>query len=84
METRDEIIRHALALPPEDRAYIVSELERSFIQAPDQPASTASHNSLLLELKRRSAAYRAGENQARPAADVIAGLRKIASNEQRG
>jgi putative addiction module component (TIGR02574 family) len=82
MATREEITQQALALSPEDRAYIVFELERSFAEEPDRPASAAGHAEFLAELKRRSAAYRSGETKSRPAADVIADLRKIASSEQ--
>ena len=38
---------------------------------PNRDESLAD-NQLLAELQRRSAAYRAGQTQARPAADVIA------------
>ncbi len=82
MATREEIERQALALPPEDRAYLVFELERSFAEEPDRPATTTGNAELLAELKRRSAAYRDGKTTARPAADVMTDLRKVASSEQ--
>jgi len=82
MATREEITRQALALPPEDRAYIASELERSLAEAPDRPATAAGDAELLAELKRRSAAYRDGTTTARPAANVIADLQDAASSER--
>lgn len=82
MATREEITQQALALSPEDRAYVMFELERSFTEEPDRPTSAAGHAEILAELKRRLAAYRSGETKSRSAADVIADLRKIAWSEQ--
>ena len=82
MATREEIARQALALPPEDRAYLVFELERSFADEPDRPATSVGNAELLAALKKRSAAYRDGKTTARPVTDVMADLRKVASSEQ--
>ena len=82
MATREEIARQALALPPEDRAYVVLELQRSFISEPDRPATDSNSAEFLAELKRRSAAYQAGQTTVRPAEDVLTDLRNAASREQ--
>ncbi|HUY91645.1 MAG TPA: addiction module protein [Pirellulales bacterium] len=67
---REQILQQALSLPPEDRAYVVSELEHSLEQ--DGPDSEA----FLAELRRRSAAYRSGATTARPADEVLDDLRR--------
>lgn len=67
---REEILQQALSLSPEDRAFVVSELEQSLEQG--WPESEA----FFAELRRRSAAYRAGATTARPAEEVLADLRR--------
>lgn len=86
MSHRDELVRQAMALPAEDRAYVVTVLGRSLTSdgeiAPEdeeEPGESISGESIsgeamLAELERRSAAYRAGTTTARPAADVLADL----------
>ena len=64
--------RRALALPADDRAYVATVLEQSLSEAGD----AISGEALLAELQRRSAACRAGTTSARPAADVLADLRR--------
>ena len=82
MSQREAVLQQALALPTEDRAYVVSILERS-LACNDRTQTGAtlesdgpSHSSAELqrELEHRSAAYRAGSTTARPAADVLADL----------
>jgi putative addiction module component (TIGR02574 family) len=70
MPDRDVILLQALALPPNDRAYVASALEQSLSGDSDSMSSEA----FLAELQRRSAAYRAGTTTARPAAEVLADL----------
>lgn len=70
MLQREEILQQALSLSPEDRAFVVFELEHSLDQ--DWPDSEA----FLGELRRRSAAYRSGATTARPAEEVLADLRR--------
>ncbi len=72
MTSRDAILQQALALPPEDRAFVADVLEQSLTPR----GASLSSKELLTELERRSAAYRAGMTTARPAADVLADLRK--------
>lgn len=50
-----------------------------FSHEADPSPQAEGHADLLAELKRRSAAYRAGETRSRPAADLIADLRKTSS-----
>jgi putative addiction module component (TIGR02574 family) len=71
MSDREVILQQALALPPDDRAYLATALEDSLAADTDP----TSNEELLAELSRRSAAYRAGETTARPAAEVLADLR---------
>jgi putative addiction module component (TIGR02574 family) len=72
MSDREVILQQALALLPDDRAYLATALEDS-LAADTNPTS---NEDLLAELSRRSAAYRAGETTARPAAEVLSDLRK--------
>ena len=87
MSHREEVLRQAMALPMEYRAYVVTVLERSLNEGevstcdPECPNDGVSGNALLTELERRSAAYRAGATTARSAADVVAGMKSRQSNE---
>ncbi|HEV8000459.1 MAG TPA: addiction module protein [Planctomycetaceae bacterium] len=72
MSDREVILQQALALPPDDRAYLATALEDSLTTDSD----SISNEELLTELSRRSTAYRAGETTARSAAEVLADLRK--------
>jgi hypothetical protein len=72
-------LHEALALPPRDQAYVAHELENHLIaNLPPETdeAAGVSGDALLAELRRRSAAYRAGTTTARDAADVMADLRQ--------
>lgn len=90
MIARDQILEQALALNPEDRAFVVAALESSLADASAEahasatssgPAHGISGEELLTELQRRSAAYRNGETTARPAAEVLADLRQRQADE---
>jgi len=84
MPYREEILQQALALPPIDRAFVAAALEESLTPAaelPESAASAVSGEALLAELNRRSAAYRNGAQTARPAAEVIANLRRLQAAE---
>lgn len=72
MLPREEILKQALDLPPGDRAYLAARIEQSLDAGGETPDAAA----LFAELQRRSAAYRAGATTARPAADVLADLRR--------
>jgi hypothetical protein len=85
MTYREEVLQQALALPPVDRAFVAAALELSLsaVESP-LPADAVdasgpdaiSGSELLAELRRRSEAYKNGEMTARPAAEVIADLRR--------
>jgi putative addiction module component (TIGR02574 family) len=72
MADREAILQQALALPPDDRAYVATALEHSLAGNGDPMSS----QEFLAELQRRSAAYRAGTTTAKPAAEVLADLRR--------
>jgi hypothetical protein len=81
MSLHEKILDQALALPPEDRAFVAVELERSLCAAPDTDEGSAQENGAATaafhaELQRRSAAYRAGSTTARGAEDVLADLER--------
>ncbi len=85
----DDLVRQAMALPDEDRAYIVTILERSLVgrdtaatNEPDLPSDAVTGEAFLAELERRSAAYRSGTMAARPAAEVFADLRARQASEK--
>ena len=71
MSKRDEVARTALALSPEDRAWVLESIERSLLSDPE----CLTGAELLAELERRSAAYRAGTTTAHSAEEVLAELR---------
>lgn len=87
MPHREDILRQAMALPVEDRAYVVTVLERSLISSSSAPTGdTAPHDGVsgaafLVEMERRSAAYRDGTTIARPAAGVLAEMKARQSRE---
>jgi putative addiction module component (TIGR02574 family) len=69
---RDAILQQASALPPDDRAFVATALEHSVAGNGDPMSS----EEFVAELQRRSAAYRTGMTTARPAAEVLADLRR--------
>lgn len=85
---REDVVRQAMALPVEDRAYVVTILERS-LASPDStstgdseiPADGLSGSAFLAELERRSAAYRAGTSIARAAAELVAEMKARQASE---
>ena len=87
MVGREEIVQQALALPPEDRAFVAAVLKHSLTpDAGDQPSpdshAVVAGSELLEELKRRSEAVRMGATTTRTAADVLADMlqRQAAEN----
>lgn len=76
MTERESILRQALGLSPEDRAFVLLGLEQSFAEDTSLPCSDEDLALFLAELNRRSAAFRTGETQARPASDVLMELRR--------
>jgi putative addiction module component (TIGR02574 family) len=77
MLTREEILSHALALTPRDRELVVAALQDS-LEVGRIAAKSLAGNDFYEELQRRSAAYRAGQTQARPATEVLAELYRTA------
>jgi putative addiction module component (TIGR02574 family) len=70
--TRDEIVQQALALGPEDRAYVADAIERSLetadVASPELGAAWAA------EIERRLTAYDRGEL---PATEMTAAMQRI-------
>lgn len=84
MTQREDVLQQALALPPRDQAYVAHALENHLIaNLPPETdeAAGVSGDAFLAELRRRSAAYRAGTTTARDAADVMADLRQRQAHE---
>jgi hypothetical protein len=69
MINRKQILEQALALPVEDRACLLAALAESLPAT--NPAGSESASELLEELRRRSAAFRAGETIAKFATEVL-------------
>lgn len=90
MSHRDDVLRQAMALPFEDRAFVVTALERSLSGDGESEAANECEDgsdgisgaALLEELQRRSAAYRAGTSTARPASVVLADLKARQARER--
>ena len=84
MTLREQVLEQALALPPRDQAYVAQALENHLVAnlppETDEAVGT-SGDELLAELRRRSAAYRAGTMSARDAADVMTDLRQRQAHE---
>jgi putative addiction module component (TIGR02574 family) len=62
MSTREEIIQQAMALPPDDRAYVADLLEQSL--SGDGFATPEIAAAWVEEIERRIAAYDHGDLQA--------------------
>jgi putative addiction module component (TIGR02574 family) len=69
MTLREQVLHDALALPPEDRAFLADHLERSL--PPGQFASPEIAAAWTAEIDRRIAAYDRGELQASDATASI-------------
>lgn len=89
MSHRDDVLRQAMALPAEDRAYVVTLLERSLTDADELwgedtelSGGALTGSEFLAELQRRSAAYRAGTSTARPAKEVLADMKDRDASDQ--
>ncbi|HVA47048.1 MAG TPA: hypothetical protein VNH11_11835 [Pirellulales bacterium] len=87
MSHREEVLAQAMALPAEDRAYVVTVLERSLsggdalTSGAEVPGDGISGDALLSELERRSAAYHSGTTTARPVAELLAELKARQASE---
>jgi hypothetical protein len=74
-----EVLRHALSLPPGDREAVAAALQDSLEYAPED--GTIDGSEFYEELRRRSTAFRQGRSRARPAAEVMAELYQKQANE---
>lgn len=73
MANRDEIVQQALALPPDDRAYVVDVLEQSLIEGDFASPEIAA--AWMEEIERRASAYERGEMPAEDWRTVMGRLR---------
>lgn len=80
MSLRDEILQQALALPVEDRAFVLEALEESLPSCSCHPR-TSAQSGFLKELQNRAHACGHGHSQAREATVVLAELRQRQRDE---
>lgn len=73
MTIREQVLQEALALPPEDRAFVAEQLDQSLRQG--EFASPEIAAAWTAEIDRRIAAYERGEVQATDADASIARMR---------
>jgi len=80
MTIRDQVLQEALALPPEDRAFLADHLERSLnlgqFASPDVAAAWTA------EIERRIAAYERGEHPASDADTSLARMRDFLADHR--
>lgn len=72
MTKSESVLQQALALGPEDRAFLAEALEQSLSGSKELLAGEL----FIAELRRRSRASRDGTMSARPAEEVLADLRE--------
>jgi len=77
MTMREQVLQNALALPPEDRVFLVERLEESVSHG--QFASPEIAAAWTAEIDRRIAAYERGELQAAEATSSIERMRDYLS-----
>ncbi len=81
MTLREQILQDALALPPDDRAFVVDQLEQSLdkggFASPEIAAAWAQ------EIGQRVAAYDRGEIQAEDADVVLQRMRSFLAEHRR-
>lgn len=75
MTLRDQIAEQALALPPEDRAFLADLLEESL--ATEGFATPELASEWVAEVKRRVAAYDRGESQAVDLKTAVQSMREV-------
>jgi putative addiction module component (TIGR02574 family) len=81
MTLRDQVLQEALALPPQDRAFVVERLDESLNQG--EFASPEIAAAWTAEIDRRIAAYKRGDVQALDAATSVDRMRRYLA-EHRG
>jgi putative addiction module component (TIGR02574 family) len=80
MTLREQVLQEALALPPEDRAFLADHLEQSLHHG--QFASPDIAAAWTAEIDRRIAAYERGEIQASDADASIARMRRYLADHR--
>ena len=80
MTLREQVLQEALALPPEDRAFLADHLERSL--PPGQFASPEVAAAWTAEIDHRIAAYERGELQAYDATASIERMRGLLADHR--
>ncbi len=74
MPTRDEVAREALALPPDDRAYIADVLEQSLTSG--EFATVEIAKAWAAEIERRIDCHDRGESRAMDGESAIQRIRQ--------
>lgn len=74
MTLRDQLVEQALALPPEDRAFLADTLEQSLTH--DGFATPEIAAAWAEEIERRIAAFDRGEVSAVPTDEALGNIRK--------
>jgi putative addiction module component (TIGR02574 family) len=82
MATRDEIAQQALALPPDDRAYVADVIEQSLTGGEFATAEIAS--AWAAEIERRIDAYDRGEVQALDGETAVQRIRQYLASRRAG
>jgi len=85
MTAREQLLQQALALPAADQTFLAQSLADHLIArtVPETEESAGvAGDELLLELRRRSAAYQSGRTTSQVAADVLNDLRQHQASER--
>jgi putative addiction module component (TIGR02574 family) len=80
MTIREQVLQEALALPPEDRAFLAERLDQSLDH--EQFASAEIAAAWTAEINRRLGAYERGEVQAADADSSIARMRQYLADHR--
>jgi putative addiction module component (TIGR02574 family) len=80
MSQREQVLRDALALPPEDRVFVADHLEQSLSRGEfASPEISAAWND---EIERRLAAFDRGETQAADADTAVERMRRFLADHR--
>jgi putative addiction module component (TIGR02574 family) len=82
MSNRDEIARQALALPPDERAYVADVIEQSLSSG--DFATTEIAEAWAAEIERRIQAYDRGETHALDGQTSVERIRKMLADRRAG
>ena len=80
MAIREQVLQEALALPPEDRAFVAERLDQSLDH--ERFASPEIAAAWTAEIDRRIAAYERGEVQASDADASIGRMRRFLADHR--